>query len=982
MIQEDLYPDIQDGELDLQSWDLGEKETVLLDGEWDFYPSQFIMGETDVSDEISETIDVSDGWNNVLDSSFGYGSYRLKIKVNPEQDQNYQLYIPSVRSASEIYVNGRKLSVSGEIAIEEEAYTAKNLPQSVVFTADEEGLIDIVIQAANYKDTRNAGIVRSVKFGTEQAISSGVQLSNYFQISIVVIFLIHSAYTMILYLIGNRDKRLFYFSLLTFCVVMTSLLSTGDKLFHQLFNIAYDLDFRLANALNLFGCYALLQCTNHQELPYWRRVFPFYRWSIFGIAVITLFLSTPQVILMFPFYYLFSFVTIVITFFSIMKAYRQDAKNNLFLVLSFAAAIHHFVWLLIWREQNIYLTYYPFDLIVAVICYIIVWFKEYFHMHKETKELADRLQRANEEKNQFLVNTSHEFRNPLNSILLLSKAIREREEAELSQRSINELNTILNVGQKMNLLLTDLLEVRNLQHHKLRLNKQVISLEPIVTGVVDLLQFSSDVKNLQITNKIPKDFPSVYADENRVMQILFNLVENAIKYTEQGSITISAVKQEGYAKIRVSDTGIGISAELQKRLFLPYERSQGAGITEGGFGLGLSITKQLVELHGGKIDVSSQEGKQTTFTFTLELASTQAAVQLIDENVRRAVMEKKMMSLPLERNSEVPSILLVDDNPDSLLALDASISSDAYDTVLVSSAKQALEMLKNRKWDMVISDIMMPEISGYKLTRIIRERYSMTELPVLLLTGGYADIQEAFASGANDYITKPVDSIELNARMDSLITLKHVAEQQIHLETAWLQAQIQPHFLFNTLNSIMALSEWDIEKMRGVLNELSHFLRSKFQFQQMKEQIPLEEELNIVRSYLYIEQIRFGDALQVNWEVDDSQGVFVPFLSIQPLVENAVRHGIREENGEGTITIKFKKDFSNSKAVITIEDDGAGIAAENLSKILKGSFKRGSGVGILNVEKRLNQYYGKGLTIVSSLGAGTRVSFEIDLLEN
>lgn len=979
LFQEEIRPTIQNGVLDIQAWDLGEKETVILDGEWAFYPLQFIMEEENLAGSESEIIDVPAGWNDMLGSSYGYGSYRLQIKVNPDLDQNYQLYIPSIRSSSEIYVNGRQLSASGKIATSEEHYTAKNSPQTVAFTADEEGNINIVIQVANYKDTRSSGIIRSMKFGTESAISSETQLSNYFQISVIVIFLIHAVYTLVLYLIGNRDRHLFYFPILMLVLIITSLLSNGDKLIHHFININYDWDFRLANALLLLGSYALLQCTSHQELPYWKRMFPYYKWSLFGTIGVTLFLSVSQILFFFPLYYLFAFIAIIVTFFSVARLYRQNPATNLFLVLSFLAVVHHYAWMLIWREQNIYLIFYPFDFIIAVVCYITVWFKGYFQMHEETKKLAENLQRINREKDQFLANTSHEFRNPLNSILLLSNAVLNREGPVLSERSTEELHTVLNVGKRMDFLLTDLLEARSLNRTKPRLDKQAITLEPIATGVLDLLKLSSDMKQLQMINRIPKEFPAVYADENRVMQILFNLVGNAIKYTGHGEVVISATERKNYAEIHVTDTGIGISEDLQKRLFISYE--QGNPTQDGGFGLGLSITKQLVELHGGTISVSSKEGEKTTFTFTLSWADPQAAVQLPHQGVRTVVKseEKVDIKLPRLKDNQRPTVLLVDDNPASLLALNSILPEDDYDTVPVSSAKQALEELKKREWDIVISDIMMPEISGYKLTGMIRERFSLTELPVLLLTGGNSDIEAAFLAEANDYITKPVEPIELKTRMDSLIATKRVAEQQLQLETAWLQAQIQPHFLFNTLNSIIALSEWDVEGMRKLLNEFSHFLRSRFQFQQMKDLIPVEEELNIVRSYLYIEQVRFGDAIQVKWDLDNYQDVFIPFLSIQPLVENAILHGIRNRQGKGTVTIRLKKDLDHSKAVITVEDDGVGIEEAEISNLLQGKFSSQSGVGVLNVEKRLNQHYGKGLMIVSSPSQGTSVSFEIDL---
>ncbi|MFD1416547.1 ATP-binding response regulator [Oceanobacillus jeddahense] len=982
LFQENITPDIQEGKLDLSSWEIEEGQSLLLDGEWDFYPSQFLMQEDTNPAEAPEAIQVPHGWENNLGSPFGYGTYRLQLQVQPDDDRNFKLYIPNIRTSSEIYVNGQKVAETGQLAETETAYVADIIPKTVTFTADEEGNIDLVIQVANFIDSRDGGIYLSLRFGTDEAITKEVQLTNYSQVVIAAILLMHTVYTLIIYFIGGKDKKVLSFSLLTFSLFSGFLFYSGEKLLQQFFNIDYELEFWMIHTVYLIIFYALVQCTDHQKLPYWNKIFPFFKWGMAALAVVTIFLSIPQILALRPVYNIFAFFTAVVTSASIILMYKNNPKARNLMLLGFIAISNHGIWNYLWSGKSVYLTFYPFDMIIAVTCYTIVWFQGYFQKHRKTKDLAERLKKVNEEKDQFLANTSHEFRNPLNSILLLSEAIRDREKTSLSKQSKTELNTVLNVGQQMNQLLTDLLETRNLQVNNPRLNRQVIALEPIVTGIIEVLRFSSDVKNLSIVHMIPKDFPPVYADENRVKQILFNLVDNAIKYTNKGSITVSASIKEHKVAIHVTDTGIGISKEMQKRIFQPYEQGNPEHeMSEGGFGLGLNIAKQLVELHGGTIRVSSKKEEKTTFTFTLALAMQETVALNSESQIEKSVLKEKREQTvqPNRKNNQVPSVLIVDDNPASLLALKAIIPNDMYQPVFVSYAKQAVEELKNREWDIVISDIMMPQISGYELTRVIRERFSLTELPVLLLTGGTTDIQAAFLAGANDYITKPVEPVELKARMDSLITLKRVAEQQVQMETSWLQAQIQPHFLFNTLNSIMALSELDVEEMRKLLNEFSNLLRSKFQFQHMKDLIPLEEELNIVRSYLYIEQVRFGEALQVNWDLEDEQGVYVPFLSIQPLVENAVQHGVRNKQGKGTITISCEKDSARSKATITVEDDGAGIEETEVPNILSGESESKSGVGLFNVDKRLHQHFGKGLQVISSLSQGTKVAFEVDL---
>ena len=212
LFQNQKHEPIHEGQFDLQEWDAEDGHIVLLDGEWMFYPSQLVMDDSEegLSGMGNGFIRVPGKWNEDLSPSettpYGYGSYRLRLYVDPEKNTTYSLRVPSVRSASELYVNGRLLTHSGIVATSKEEYTAKNLPYSASFTADENGVIDIVIQVANYRDNRSAGIVRSIKFGSEQAIAQEIKISMSMQLLAAIIFLIHSLYSLGLFLLGNKDK--------------------------------------------------------------------------------------------------------------------------------------------------------------------------------------------------------------------------------------------------------------------------------------------------------------------------------------------------------------------------------------------------------------------------------------------------------------------------------------------------------------------------------------------------------------------------------------------------------------------------------------------------------------------------------------------------------------------------------------------------------------------------------------------------------
>ncbi|WP_256757698.1 ATP-binding protein [Cohnella sp. WQ 127256] len=996
---------IKAGQIDLRNWNAEDGDIVLLDGEWEFYPSLLLTGggqQQGFGESKPNLIQVPGRWNDSLlaekSTPYGFGSYRLRLYVNQDKDINYSLRVPSVRSSSEIYVNGRLLTKSGQVAKSENDYFAKNLPNSTTFTADENGVIDLVIQAANYVDSRSSGIVRSIKFGSEEAIAKEMKVSISMQLLAAIIFLMHSVYALILFLLGNREKKLLYFSLLTLSIMLNSLLSNDEKLFHQLFYIGFEWDFRLTNCILIIGSYALLKCTNHRELPYWKRIYPGYTAMVMVTVGITLFLDPDQVTMLFPVYYLLVGIAGVITMITIIKKVIKDIKGNLLLLLSFLALIHHFIWLLLWRESGFSIVYYPFDLIISMGCLATVWFKGYFIMHTNTKELATTLQRMNDHKDQFLANTSHEFKNPLHSILNMSQSVLKRERHLLQERSIKELETVISVGRRVTLILNDLIDVMSLREGNPRIQKKVIFIQPIVTGVLDMLQLNAEVKSVKIADQIPENFPPVHADENRVIQIVFNLLHNAVKYTNGGVISIQASVKDGRAYIVITDTGIGMDVSMLKRLFRPYEQaSTNETMIEGGFGLGLSISKQLVELHGGTLDVTSVLGEGSKFTFSLSLADHEVEEEIavtssyepvplqstliqeidsIDAEKANLTMSANPTAL-LETDHDRPILLIVDDDPINLQVFEAILSPDEYDITMVTSGKEALELLDKKEWDLVISDIMMPRMSGYELTRMIRKRFSFTELPILLLTARSRpeDIQSGFIAGANDYVTKPMEALEIKSRIEALTTIKQSVQEQLRLEAAWLQAQIQPHFLFNALNSVIALSHIDLDKMRDFLDEFSHLMRNKFKIQKTENLVPIEEELSLVRSYLYIEKVRFEERLQVNWEIDDCEGIKVPFLTIQPLVENAIRHGLMKRNRGGKILIRITA--YETQAEITVEDDGDGIEEVLLQRILERKADSRSGVGLINTDQRLKRHFGKGLIIKSTLGAGTKVTFQV-----
>ncbi|WP_338114623.1 ATP-binding protein [Paenibacillus faecis] len=998
------------GRMDLRGWGTNEKPPVVtLDGEWEFYPYDWLIGpRAQDGPRAPALIQVPEGWDDHLkpgeSTPYGYGTYRLRILVEPGSSRQYSLRITSVRSSSAIYVNGQLLHKSGEPAESGRDYTAGNMPQTVSFQANSRGEMDVVIQAANYKDPREGGIVRSVKFGLKEAVERETQISIAMQQLVAVVFLMHAGYAFIMFLVGNRDRRLLAFSVLCVSAMMMYLLGSDEKLFSYWFTMDYDWSFKLVHMSMVFIAYSMIRCVKDQVPRFWSKLSPGYAALCGAGLLLAVFRPVREIVLAQPLYGLLLGVSLFITIGSMIRTSLREPKNQLLLLLSVTAFASNLIWWGIQLSLGIKTVFYPFDLIFCMACFVAVWFKNYFQVHADTKKMAAKLQRADKLKDEFLANTSHELRNPLHSMLNLSQAVLEREKPTLHPQSAKELETVMNVGRRMSLLLNDLLDTMSLRENALRLQPRPFAVQSVSTGVLDMLRYMAEGRGVKLIDEIPEHLPQVFADENRVIQMMFNLLHNALKFTPEGEISVRGYVKEDKVHIAVKDTGIGMDGDTLRRVFEPYEQADsGRMLTEGGFGLGLGISKRLAELQGGTLRVESSPGQGSEFVFTLPLAKTKAEetaplrslgpLQKAETAAASAETSSAEASSPkaltparafaVTPPGPVPEgdrsrILVVDDDPVNLDVIQAILDAEDYSITTVTSGEKALKALDSREWDLVLSDVMMPRMSGYELARRIRERFSVTELPVLLLTARSQpeDIEQGFLAGANDYVTKPVDAKELRSRVRALTETKRSLRERLRIEAAWLQAQIQPHFLFNALNSVLALSETEPDRMRDLLEVFGEFLRDKFRLQNKDEAAPLEQELSIVRSYLYIEQVRFGDRLCVEWDVDETcRDLEIPMLTIQPLAENAIRHGItiRSRGGKITVRVKDRGDY----AEVLVEDDGVGMEEEVWRRVLDSGTDSRTGVGLWNTHLRLKRHYGRGLQIHSVPGQGTSVSFRI-----
>lgn len=405
------------------------------------------------------------------------------------------------------------------------------------------------------------------------------------------------------------------------------------------------------------------------------------------------------------------------------------------------------------------------------------------------KQRVEELEKVNRLKDEFLANTSHELRTPLNGIIGLTESLKDGVAGSLNPQVVENLELIANSGKRLSHLVNDILDFSKLKNKDISLTLQPVDVHSIADVVLKLSQPLIADKKLKLINSIPSPTPLIWADENRLQQILYNLIGNAIKFTEKGYVSLFAEERQGKLDISITDTGIGIPSNRLDDIFNSFE--QGDGSTEreyGGTGLGLSVTKQLVELHQGTIEVSSKVGKGSIFTVSLPLApalENQAkTVKDTKQTPMRSVPKKgKVGTVTRTRvadQNEGPkkhTILIVDDEPVNRRVLENHLSVAGYGVYEVSNGREALQALEGDiDFDLVLLDIMMPGLSGFEVCQKIRENLQASELPIIMLTAknGVNDLVEGFNSGANDYLTKPFSKNELLSRLKTHLNLNSI----------------------------------------------------------------------------------------------------------------------------------------------------------------------------------------------------------------
>jgi|GEM_PF-1017627 len=876
-------------------------ESVHLDGEWAFFWQEWIDPAKPAAElRVPDGVFKARTWPSQDYPLFGYASYRLVVESR-SFPVTMGISFRGFYSAYRVFVNGTEIGHNGRLGMESASEIGKGDARYFYFSVPAGvSRLELVIHASNYSYNYRAGMLEGPWLGSQSEIAVKQSQRQALDILFIGSMLVMGVYHIFLTLFRRKDKAALFFGL--FCLIMAyrTFFITGEKLAFSLlpwltgriFTFAQLPGIYLIMPLFLLYVYNLFRQDAHRRIVY-------LLLGVSGVLFIAGIISAPfKAIRFYNFVLVPGMVYILFVLFMAWIKNRPDARliGSGFLVL-FVLGINDIL-----NDMKIIDTAYFLSngLFLFLFFQSVVLARRFSRAFVQVEKLSAELESHNTElqkldklKDEFLANTSHELKTPLNGIIGLSESLVDGAGGPVSDAMKRNLELIVLSGRRLYSMVNDLLDFSRLKENQMTLDIVPVDIRSVCNLVLALSEnIVPEGKNLTILNELPPDVPGVLADPSRLEQIVFNLVANAVKFTEAGYVRLKASWTDHIVTVSIEDTGIGIPEDKQELVFESFQQADSSISRRfGGSGLGLAIVKKLLLLHGGDISLRSRPGEGSCFSFTLPRAPEHSALipnsvshiranktlgnssDIIDMARIQQLQAAAVPALPAAAArslTEIPldvlngqhidpnaparlqgTILVVDDEYINLTVLINNLTLFGYTIVSASSGAEALRLIERHgKPDAVILDIMMPDMSGYELTRELRKQFTASQLPVILLTARNqsTDIVEGFNCGANDYLTKPFSRTELIARVKT-----HIDLARINIS----YSRFVPSEFLGILNKNSII---DIKLGEQVEKNIAVLFTDIHSFSDMAESLSAAEIFNFINSYLG----RFGPVVRRN----------------------------------------------------------------------------------------------------------------------
>jgi two-component system, sensor histidine kinase ChiS len=1036
-----INPEAKDGVIDLRGWDFSTDGMLNLNGEWEFYKDELLTPQDFKNQSIKKS------YSSIPDTidGIGYGTYRLKILVDSD-DYLYSVRIQYLDNAFKLWAGDRQLVSSGKVGKNKNEIKPLVLPQNGAFYT-ENGEIYLTLQVSNYYD--KLGYIDNLVMGEASKIKGYDRRKLAFDLFIFGTAVIAAIYNLAVFFNRKKDKAPLYFALVCIIIAIRTIF-VGERFFSSLFP---NFNFTIIPKINIWTFYLyvpfivlfinknygdilsrkFVQVSNFLALVYFIIVLitplEYYVKLIVPFEILTLFML---------FYMMWRMANVYTT------SETSDYMAIVGLFALFITSVNDILY-----EYSIIITgsFAPLGIFIFIVANYYVLAERQSKALSNAEDMGERLKSLNNLKDDFLAVTSHELKTPLNGIIGLSESLVTKSSSNMSEDEKNNLSLIKTSATRLSNLVNDIITFSKLKNNEIKLDRKPIKVNKILDMVIKFCEPFSSNKKIELVNLVDSAVPYVYGDEDRIQQVFYNLIGNAIKFTHEGKIKISYVVREEYLEISVEDSGIGISEQNIKTIFNMYEQDEGVSEKYGGTGLGLYITRNLVRLHGGDIAVNSTLNKGSKFTFMLPLCSveevkgienaecTEEANSTIPSTLINE-LDKELDEILNVKNNKKYKILVVDDEYVNQRVLENYLSNLSNQVLKASNGKQALNMIeKNKDLDLVIMDMMLPDLLGYEVCSIIREKHSLFKLPILMMTADNRpeNLVISFECGANDYLRKPFRKQELLSRVNTLLTLKDSVGEALQLAKQMTMAneKIETLNLKNdeSTKKVEELMEYDKLKTEFFTN-ISHELKTPLNvicstiqlLRSLDESKDLGDErikyyfsimnqnslrlLRLINNIIDTTKIA-GNYFNLNLKNDNiiyvveelvqsaaelaqTKGINIIFDTeieekiivfdeekIERIILNLLSNAVKFTDADGSIFVNI---YDKGDSIeVSVRDTGIGIPEDKLDFIFerfaqvdKSTTKKNEGSGIgLSLAKSLVEIHGGTINVKSELGKGS-----------